>query len=74
MKVLQALELLFLCHAVGDKKGKGHVDGERDRGERDKTQIERSIREIMRSPDCVTACCVTTEYMIHSTMLLILLI
>ena len=44
--------------------GKGNIDGERerererdsDRGERDKTQIERSIREIMLSPDCVTAC------------------
>lgn len=28
----------------------------------------------MLSPDCVTACCVTTEYVIYSTMLLILLI
>lgn len=79
MEVLQALELLFLCHAAdGNKKGeKGTCkierdkDKEADRGEWDKT---RSIREIRLSPGCFTACCVTTEYVIPSTTALILLI
>lgn len=80
MKVLQALELLFLCHAVVNEhktKRKGHIrwsETKRDKAERDKTQIGKSIREIMLSPDSVTTCCVTTEYMIYSTTLLILLI
>ena len=34
--------------------GEGRRQRERSRGERDKTQIGRSIKEIMRSPDCVT--------------------
>lgn len=57
-----------------NEDGEGQRQRERGRGERDKTQIGRSIREIMLSPDCVTRWCVTTEYMIFSTMLLILLI
>lgn len=58
----------------GTFKMEGDNDKERDRGERDKTEIGRSITEIMLRPDCVTACCVITEYILYSTMSLILLI